>query len=196
MPLTSLMSYHNLRHMKTISPHVLALGLMLAFSAFGSELGMDLVSGRKVSGPDSSFKATVYVFLSARCPCSNGHEGALKALYREFHEKGFQFVGIHSNQNETEDEARAHFSASKLPFPVIRDVDARLADEFRALKTPHVFVKKDGESLFEGGVDDTASGVDSKKHYLRNALLEIDSGKSVTQTRVRVLGCAISRSKT
>jgi hypothetical protein len=181
--------------MKTISMLAFLQGLFFALSAQGAMTGMDVVSGARHTLDPSSSKATVYVFLSARCPCSNGHEGALKALHQEFAKKGFQFVGIHSNQNETLEETRAHFAEAKLPFPVVEDEGAKLADEFRALKTPHVFVKKGEESLFEGGVDDTASGVGSKKQYLRNALLEIDSGKAVRDARVRVLGCTISRSK-
>jgi hypothetical protein len=58
-----------------------------------------------------------------------------------------------------------------------------------------VYVLKGGESLFEGGVDDTASGRDPKHHYLRDALREIQAGGPVSQARVRVLGCAIKRSK-
>ena len=181
--------------MKTISMLAFLQGLFFALSAQGAMTGMDVVSGARHTLDPSSSKATVYVFLSARCPCSNGHEGALKALHQEFAKKGFQFVGIHSNQNENPEETRAHFVEAKLPFPVVEDEGAKLADEFRALKTPHVFVKKGEDSLFEGGVDDTASGMDSKKQFLRNALLEIESGKSVSQSRVRVLGCAISRSK-
>jgi hypothetical protein len=181
--------------MKTISMLAIFQGLFFAFSAQGAFTGVDVVSGARQTLDASSSKATVFVFLSAHCPCSRGHEAALKALHREFSKKGFQFVGIHSNQNETPEETRDHFIEAKLPFPVFEDEGAKLADQFRALKTPHVFVKKGEESLFEGGVDDTASGRDSKKKYLRNALLEIESGRSVSQPRVRVLGCTISRSK-
>jgi hypothetical protein len=181
--------------MKTISVLSILSGLLFAFSAGAAVTGVDLASGSKIELPDSGNLPTVYVFLSARCPCSRGHEARLAALHQEFSKSGFRFIGIHSNQNESSEETRSHFVAARLPFPVIEDPDARLADEFRALKTPHVFVKKGGESLFEGGVDDTASGTGSEKQFLRDALMQIRDGKPVTEARVRVLGCAISRSK-
>jgi len=157
--------------------------------------GIDLISKKPVSFPSSAAKATVYVFMSARCPCSNGHEESLKQLHAEFSKSGFEFVGIHSNQNETSEETRKHFLNSKLPFPILEDPEAKLADAFRALKTPHVYVRRGEESLFEGGVDDTSSGVGAKKPYLRNALQEIRDGKPVSESRVRVLGCAIQRAR-
>ncbi|MBU6154335.1 MAG: redoxin domain-containing protein [Bdellovibrionales bacterium] len=182
--------------MGTITKLVRLLGIFFSFSSHGAISGVDVVSASRIAVQESSTKATVYVFLSARCPCSSGHEGALKALHREFSQKGFQFIGIHSNQNESPEETRRHFLASGLPFPVIEDEGWKIANEFRALKTPHVFVRRGSESLFEGGVDDTASGTGSKRHYLRDALREIDSGLPVTHSRARVLGCTISRSKT
>jgi peroxiredoxin len=180
--------------MKTITLGLLALALFGVEGAFAFQ-GTDLLTRRSIEFPKSGTRASVLVFLSARCPCSNGHEQALKKLYSEFSKSGFEFVGIHSNQNETPDETLKHFRQSSLPFPVVEDPDAKIANELKALKTPHVFVMKEGESLFEGGVDDTASGTDSKKQFLRDALTEINSGKPVTEKRVRVLGCAIKRSK-
>jgi hypothetical protein len=181
--------------METITRFTFFLGLFLALSGHAAVSGVNVVDGSRIRIEESGEVPTVYVFLSARCPCSKAHEGILRDLSREFSGQGVRFVGIHSNQNETPAETQKHFQASGLPFPVIEDENARIADEFRALKTPHVFVRKGSISLFEGGVDDTSSGVASKRHYLRDALREISSGKSVTQARARVLGCAIARSK-
>ena len=76
----------------------------------------------------------------------------MRDLAAEF--KDARFVGVHSNANESQDQGLEHFKGSVIPFPVLRDPGARLADSFGALKTPHAFVLRDGRVVFEGGVDD------------------------------------------
>ena len=117
----------------------------------------------------------------------------MKRLYSAFHPAGFEFFGVHANQDEAPAETRKHFKEAKLPFPVLEDRGAKLADEFRALKTPHVFVVRGGEILFQGGVDDSADAGQAKKHFLEDALTALRQGKALETTRARALGCAIQR---
>ncbi len=158
--------------------------------------GADVVAG---IGASLSFKsatqATVVVFVSAKCPCSASHELALKSLHQEFSPKGFAFVGIHSNSDESPDLTRAHFTESAFPFPVIEDREAALANAFGALKTPHAFViSPAGEVLFQGGVDDSHVAAEAKIPHLKNAMISILGGRKPDPNRVRALGCVIKRS--
>jgi beta-N-acetylhexosaminidase len=147
----------------------------------------------RVDARDGKSAATVVIFISARCPCSISHENGLKSLAAEF--KSIRFIGVHSNSDEPAGEAASHFSALKLPFPVIQDDGAKLADAFGALKTPHAFVlAKDGTVLYQGGVDDSHDAPEAKVHYLENALKAIQTGKNPEPTRTRSLGCVIKRS--
>ncbi len=145
----------------------------------------------------SKSRATVVVFLSARCPCSASHEVELKALHQKYSNKGFSFVGIHSNHDETLDETVAHFKSANLPFPILEDAQTSgLAEEFKALKTPHVYlVNSEGKMLFEGGVDDSNNHLNASKHYLREALAALDAGKEPPLKLARALGCHIARPK-
>jgi hypothetical protein len=137
----------------------------------------------------------VVAFGSARCPCSASHELELKALFDKYSSKGFAFVGIHSNFDEKADVTVEHFQDSKLPFPVLEDSDnSSLANEFRAVKTPHVFVvDSKGGFLYEGGIDDSKNHDQATKHYLRDALEALDQGKDPPVKLVRTLGCFIAR---
>ena len=74
-------------------------------------------------------RPTLVVFLSARCPCSASHEPALAELHKEFGGE-VRFVGVHSNADETPDESVTHFRSAALPFPVIQDSGAKLANAF------------------------------------------------------------------
>lgn len=156
--------------------------------------GLDLVTGldKKVSWA-SAQKGTVVLFLSARCPCSHSHLGEIQNLAKAFGSE-FQFVGVHSNANETSPEDKSYFQKQGLKFPVIRDERAQIADFFKAAQTPHVFVlSKSGEVLYQGGVDNSRSVDRADEHYLRMALEEASHDRDVRVKQGRVLGCVIGR---
>jgi len=155
--------------------------------------GKDLRTGSQVSiDPKQNPKGTVVLFLSAKCPCSRSHESDLDKLSKEFPE--VKFVAIHSNSDENEELSGFHFKESGLSFPVIRDEKAKIADEFRALKTPHAFVVgPKGECWFDGGVDDSKDASKAKKHYLKAALTDLREGREPKEKTVRTLGCVIKR---
>jgi peroxiredoxin len=139
-------------------------------------------------------KALVVVFLSSKCPCSASHEQPLNEMFAEFNSKGIDFVAINSNADETDEQRKLHFSEAKLKFPVLKDIDAKWADQFKALKTPHAFVLNPaGEVIYRGGVDDSARAEMSKKHFLKDALVSIANGEKPKTSEGRALGCVISR---
>ena len=114
-----------------------AIFLCLASQAFASVSGQGLLTGKMLNVKPGN-KGTVVVFLSAKCPCSDSHVPVLKKLAEEF--KDFSFVAIHSNADEQIDSSKSYFETAKLPFPVLQDEKSKIADEYRAFKTPHVFV--------------------------------------------------------
>lgn len=151
--------------------------------------GSDLVSGQELKFDG---KGMVIAFLSAKCPCSNDHVGELAELKKSF--PGYKFVGIHSNADETLAEAKTYFAKIGLPFPVIQDDGAKIADQFKAFKTPHVFVINElGEAVYQGGVTDSKKFQRAERKYLREALNDLKNHQSVKTAEARTLGCAISR---
>ena len=137
-------------------------------------------------------KTSVVVFLSSKCPCSGSHVGHLAELSKEF--KEVQFVGIHSNQNESMEKGDAYFKQVKLPFPVLRDPKAKMANQLGALKTPHVFLlAANGEVQFAGPVSDSSKFGEAETFYLRDSLQALRDGKSLPKVAKRPLGCYIIR---
>lgn len=155
--------------------------------------GNSVIDGQQFKVGEPVKKGLVVVFLSAVCPCSNSHLVELKKLKSEFPD--FDFVGIHSNTDEDKDLTSAYFKTANLPFPVIQDSGAKLADEFKALKTPHVFVVlKDGTTAYQGGVSSSRHFDDkADRKYLREALSDLAAGRKVNTPEGRTLGCVISR---
>lgn len=178
------------------------IGLVVLFQsmALASEIphqisGLDLVSGKSISHHfASASRGTVVLFLSTRCPCSASHQSILNQLAEEFGKKGFAFVGVHSNANETLEESKQFFSTQKFAFPVIQDSGCSIADQFRAFKTPHAYLlSPQAEILFQGGVDDSKIAGNAKRHYLKDAMTDILEGHEPKEKNVRVVGCQIQR---
>lgn len=157
--------------------------------------GTDSLSGKLAQIElKAAKKGTVVLFLSARCPCSRSHEESLKALWKEYAPRGFQFIGVHSNRDEDAEVTRRHFTGTALPFPIIEDPELKLANAFGALKTPHSYLlKPDGEMAFQGGVDNSADASQASQYFLKEALSAVDSGRDPAVKVARALGCAIKR---
>ena len=155
--------------------------------------GTDLYQGKSFTFPKKESKATVVVFMSAVCPCSASHEKAVKELSEKYGKDGFEFVVVHSNQNEPAELAKKHFKDAGFSFPILEDRGAKIADRLKALKTPHAFILQKDKVVFAGGVDDSANSAESTIPFLANALAELKENKPITVSNARALGCVIKR---
>lgn len=172
------------------------LFLVFSLPAFALDTrmsGLDIVTSKSVSGQlESGKKALVVTFLSAKCPCSDSHVTALKELSRKFPE--MQYVAVHSNVDESPELTAEYFKKANLPFPVLQDEKLKLANKFGAYKTPHSFVvSPEGVILYQGGVSDSKDFAKAKKHFLEDALVDIQAGTAVRVAEGRTLGCVITR---
>ena len=174
--------------------------LFMSYSVWGFESfsQKDIVSGQSVELDANTLKmkkATVLLFLSARCPCSNSHVDEIKDLHILFKDQ-IRFIGVHSNQNENALEAKKYFNQIDLGFPVLKDTDAIIADRYKAFKTPHVFVLDSrGEIIYRGGVSSSQHFDSSVKKYLRDVLTDINQGQAPRMSESKSLGCVILRTK-
>lgn len=137
-------------------------------------------------------KPSVIIFLSKDCPCSKGNLNYINKLAEEF--KGFHFFGIHSKKEASDKDLLAYLSDKKLTFKVYNDPDLKIADDFKALKTPHAFIlNTDGEVVYSGGVTNSTFPENAKIYFLKDALNEFIKTKRIVNSETKTLGCYISR---
>jgi len=154
--------------------------------------GLDVVQNTPRTLPRETAHGQVLVFLSTKCPCSKSHEAPLKELAAAFPQ--ITFTAIHANQDESLEQAQRYFTDAELPFPVLRDEKARLADELGAYKTPHVYVfDATGNRVYSGGVDDSKSAPRAERRYLKETLVALMENKKLEFSQQRTLGCEIQR---
>ncbi len=144
-------------------------------------------------------RAVVVVFLGTECPVSNAYVPILAALHRLYSPKGVVFVGINSNQQDDATAVAKHSKEYALPFPVLKDDGATVADRFRAERVPEAFVLDGNRTVrYRGRIDDQfGKGIKRPKaghNDLRDAVDAVLSGKTVARAVTEVAGCPISRS--
>jgi peroxiredoxin len=145
---------------------------------------------------DKSQKATVLLFLSARCPCSGGYDKRNKELAEAYTSKGVRFVAINSSVDEPANEVAEHAKAHGFGFPVLKDENHKLADTLNAQVTPEAFViDEKGILRYHGRIDDSRDEKAILSHDLRNALDFLVAGQPPKVKSTTPFGCSIARQK-
>ena len=153
--------------------------------------------GKKYSLTDyKDSKAIVVMFISTQCPVSNAYNERMAKIYKDYKSKGITFLGINSNNQEKIAEIKSHSKKNKFGFPVLKDKNNMIADQFEASFTPEIYVLNGKlEQLYHGRIDDSRREKDIKVSDLRNTLDEILAGKEVSVTKTKAFGCTIKRVK-
>ncbi len=144
-------------------------------------------------------KAVVLVFLGVECPLSNQFVPVLSALHKEYSDKGIAFVGINANSQDSRERVAAHARRHAIPFPVVKDVGNKVADQLGAHRTPEAFVVDNaGIIRYQGRIDDQfgigyARPGKPTRRDLAVALEEVLAGKTVSVPRTEAAGCRIGR---
>ncbi|HET6424753.1 MAG TPA: redoxin domain-containing protein, partial [Planctomycetaceae bacterium] len=143
---------------------------------------------------------TVVCFLGAECPLARLYAPRLNQLAETFKNRGVRFVGVDSNVQDSQDDVSAFAREYKIAFPLLKDPDNRVADQFQAQRVSEVFVLDQTLTIrYHGRIDDQYQpGVmrsQATRDDLRIALDELVAGKPVSTPRTNPAGCAIGRIK-
>jgi thiol-disulfide isomerase/thioredoxin len=146
-------------------------------------------------------KFIVLDFWSRECPAAKGAEPLFAKINADYSGKGVALVHMASNKQENKAEAdvaktKDYAKAKNITWPVLLDVENKIADTFGAKCTPHVFVidTKDMKVVYAGALTDSAWKAENvKKEYVREALDLLLSGKPVATPSTKPDGCTIKR---
>jgi peroxiredoxin len=154
-----------------------------------------------VANAKQPIKAVAVMFIATQCPVSNDYNARMEALNKAYGPKGVAFVGINSNKQESVKEIVEHSKAAKFSFPVLKDMDNKIADEWNARVTPEVFVlavEKKGDKAsfvlkYHGAIDDSQNVAKIQTKYVEQALDALLAGKPVPKAETKAFGCTIKR---
>lgn len=156
----------------------------------------DLLTSKNISisNSEAAKLGNVYLFMSSKCPCSDSHMALVKELIQKH--AHFNYYIIHSNVDENEEQARNYFSSTEVKAPIIQDDNAKIADLFKAYKTPHAFILNNkNEIIYKGGMSNSNNALKADKFYLTEALEDLEGHRPIKTSETKTLGCFISREK-
>jgi peroxiredoxin len=140
----------------------------------------------------------VVAFLGTECPLAKLYGPRLAQLAAKYELQGVAFIGVNSNQQDSLTEIAGYARQHGIEFPLLKDLENKLADRFGAQRTPEVFVL-DRERIvrYRGRIDDQW-GIgyvrDQPKQYdLQAALDQLLAGKDVAVAATEPVGCLIGR---
>jgi peroxiredoxin len=147
-------------------------------------------------------KLVVVAFLGVECPLSKLYAPRLVDLAGQYASKGVAFVGVDPNRHDAVTEMGQYARQHDLSFPLLKDLNNKLADEMGATRVPQVFVlDQDRVIRYAGRVDDQY-GFDIGSGYAKakvsqqdlvRAIDELLAGKEVSRPRTEAIGCLIGR---
>ena len=122
----------------------------------------------------------------------------LSELAQRYADRGLQVIGINSNRQDSPTSMLKTVAELEITFPLLKDTGRRLADEFRASRTPEVFLLDQQLVVrYHGRVDDQyqpgIARTEPKRRDLELAIEELLAGKSVAVPETNFFGCLIGR---
>lgn len=160
----------------------------------------NVVDAKQISLKDySSAPGLVIIFTSVACPFDGYYGNRLKQLQNEFSGKlPILLVNSYTEAPEAEEWMLKTAQANGLTLPYLSDKDQVLMTQLNAQRSPEAFVLKNTNGQFivayHGAIDDNAqaeTGV--KQTYLKDAIVNLLSGKNIVQPSARPVGCYIRK---
>ncbi len=143
-------------------------------------------------------EAIVIIFSCNHCPYVRAWEDRMIQIQDDFAEKGVQLIAINSNNarkypEDSFDNMKKRAEEKGFNFPYLRDESQEIAKKYRAERTPEAFLfDRSGVLRYHGAIDDNYDNPKAvKKHYLRDALDAVLSGRTPSVEQTPSVGCTI-----
>lgn len=115
---------------------------------------------------------------------------------------GVGTVLINSNEDfrgeaDSPEAMAAHAEELGYSMPYLIDENHRIADDFGAKTTPHVFLfDAEGTLIYRGAIDDNYEDQSAvENYYLKDALAAYQARETINPETTKALGCSIKRLK-
>jgi len=160
--------------------------------------GLHFLDGKHIKLTDTvkHHKATVLFWWSTSCPCVKRYQKRMEVLQKQFASQKVAFYAVASNADDHLKLVQKVSKERKFQLPIIMDPHGQLANWLGVVSTPAtILLDQRGKVQFLGWIDNERRlGVSGRKAYLKKALQEVLSQKSVSLPRTPVYGCTITKS--
>jgi peroxiredoxin len=139
-------------------------------------------------------KLLVMVFTCNHCPVAQAYQDRLIALQKDYENKGVHLIAVNVNNipDDRLDKMKERAKSKGFNFPYLYDPTQKIAHDYGATVTPHIFLlDKDRKIVYTGAVDDNMEAGKVKKHYLHDAIEALLAGKKPPESETKQFGCTI-----
>jgi len=142
--------------------------------------------------------ATVFFFIGAECPISNGYAPEIGRIAETYGARGVAFYAVHPDPGLSTKDAEGHARAFGYRFPVLLDPTQSLTRRIGTTMTPEAAVlDREGNVTYLGRIDDVYYGFGKRRqavttHELRDAVDATLAGRAATPSGVPPIGCEIA----
>lgn len=164
------------------------------------------VDGNMVSMMDfPDAKGFIIIFTCNSCPYSVAYEDRKIALSNKYRALGYPVIAL--NPNDSLVQPKDSFSKmivrskeKRLPYPYLLDTDQKVAKQYGATRTPHVYVlQKEKDDLivkYIGAIDNNyEDAASASERYVEAAVDALLQGKDVAVSSTKAIGCGIKFKK-
>ena len=148
----------------------------------------------------SESRVVVLAFLGTECPLAKLYGPRLASIAKKYADKGVTILGMNSNRHDSITEISAYARIHDITFPILKDLDNRIADQVGATRTPEILVLDQKRVVrYHGRVDDQY-GVgyirdEPQQSFLTDALDNLLASQLVKTQTTEVVGCFIGRTR-
>ncbi len=192
---------------------LVSLAAILVFVAASAPVGYNVgdmisdftlknIDGKMISLSDyQKEKGVILIFDCNSCPYSKAYNSRIIALNEKYSSKGFPVIAINSNDpkkspGDSFEEMVQLAKSKKYTFSYLYDESQKVAKDFGATNTPHVFILSKVEKEFRvsyiGAIDNNVKDASSAtEKYVEAAVDDLLIGKTLSSTKTKAIGCSI-----
>ena len=157
------------------------------------------ISGKTMTLSDvKGNRGTLVIFSCNTCPWVIRWEDRYVSIADTYTSKGIGVIAVNSNAarfngDDSMEEMIIHADKNNYNFPYAQDPGSKLATEFGATKTPHIYLFDNNDMLvYRGAIDDNARNARSvDEPFLANAIDQLLSDSPIEKPISKAIGCSI-----
>lgn len=166
-----------------------------------ADVSLHDVSGKTITLKDARKENGLLVMFSCNtCPVVINNQARTAAISKFAIDEQIGVILLNSNEGNRDGadspEAMKNYADNQqYNWYYAIDKNNELADAFGAKRTPECFLfDKNGKLVYHGAIDDNPQDEsNSKRQHLKEAITEMNSGKPVSVTETKSVGCSIKR---
>jgi len=174
--------------------------------SIGSSLPSPEVKMKDVSGKELSFNdvkktnGLLVVFSCNTCPWVVKNQQVANDGYSYALAKDIGVIVLNSNEtqrsgDDSQERMKEYAKEQQYKWPYVMDDNSSMADAFGAKVTPECYLfDKDMKLVYHGAItDNPKTPSESTRDHLKVAIDELVTGKTVSMTKSKAMGCSIKR---